>query len=192
MHSKFHYIYPILLLTVLYSYGNIVQAQRQNPTLVLSDTMQPIKILKTKIGTEIPVYSFEAFENNILKSNEPSVTYVINFWATWCGPCVAELPYFFELEEQYAVKNVKFIYVSLDFLKNLEKKLLPFVETGKIKNKVIVLDQKDVNSWMEKIDKNWSGAIPATLIYNTEKRIFLEQNFESTADLENAIIEFIP
>lgn len=192
MHNKFHFIYSALLLTMLYSYSNIVEAQSQNPRLALNDTMQPIKILKTKLGTEIPVYSFEAFENNILKSNEPSVTYVINFWATWCGPCVAELPYFFELEQQYSSKNVKFIYVSLDFTKSLENKLLPFIETRKIKNKVIVLDQKNVNSWMGKIDTNWSGAIPATLIYNSEKRVFLEQNFESATDLENAIKEFIP
>ncbi len=185
----------MLLLTMLYSYSNIVEAQRQIPRSALNDSMpplQPHKILKTKLGTEIPVYSFEAFENNTLKLNEPSVTYVINFWASWCGPCVAELPYFFELEQQYSSKNVKFIYVSLDFIKSLEKKLLPFVETRKIKNKVIVLDQKNVNSWMGKIDTNWSGAIPATLIYNSEKRVFLEQNFESAADLENAIKEFIP
>jgi thiol-disulfide isomerase/thioredoxin len=178
-----------ILLTIFYSCNNKVTEHRQSSKSV--SAFEPQKILKTNMGTEVPVYSFDAFEKNVLQRKESSVTYVINFWATWCGPCVAELPYFFKLEEQYSGKDVKFVYVSLDFLKNLETKLLPFLENRNIKNKVVVLDQKDVNTWMSKIDKKWSGAIPATLIFNTKKRVFLEQNFESSEELEKALNEII-
>ena len=183
------FLYLTLLLTIYYSCNNKVTEHRQSSKSI--SAAEPLKILKTKMGTEVLVYSFDAFEKTLLQRNEPSVTYVINFWATWCGPCVAELPYFFKLEEQYLGKDVKFVYVSLDFLKNLETKLLPFLENRNISNKVVVLDQNDVNSWIDKIDKKWSGAIPATLIYNSKRRVLLEQNFESSEELEKALNEII-
>jgi len=183
------FLYLTILLTIIYSCNNKLSVHKLPEQS--SGNLSAQKILKTKLGTEIPVYSFEAFQQNLLQRKEPSITYVINFWATWCGPCVAELPYFFEVEQQYTGTNVKFVYVSLDFLKSLETKLVPFLENRNISNKVVVLDQKDVNSWMHKIDKKWSGAIPATLIYNSNKRLFLEQNFESAEDLYKVLKEFL-
>lgn len=193
--QKFFGLTVLMLFFVLFNscINNLQNAgqDKKAENLSTKPSLPPQKLLKTKMGTEVPVYDFEAFDANILNLKAPNTTYVLNFWATWCGPCVAELPYFFELEQQYSGKNVKFIYVSLDFMKSLEKKLLPFLEERKIKNEVIVLDQKDVNSWMEKIDKEWSGAIPATLIFNSEKRVFLEQNFESTEELKKVLNTFI-
>jgi len=91
-------------------------------------------------------------------------TYVINFWATWCAPCVKELPYFEKLNQKYTDKKVKVILVSQDFSKQLEKKLKPFLEKNKLQSEVLVLIDPDANSWIDKVNPAWSGAIPATVI----------------------------
>jgi thiol-disulfide isomerase/thioredoxin len=157
-------------------------------SIAVNDSLlKPEQLLNTKSGLKVPVYSFEGFEQAVLKRNEEKITYVVNFWATWCKPCVAELPYFLELEKMYKDKNVKFIFVSLDFMNNLESALIPFLDDRKISSEIIVLDQKDADVWMEKIDKNWSGSIPATLIYNTKNRKFVEDKFHSTKELEDLL-----
>ena len=114
-------------------------------------------------------------------------TYVVNFWATWCAPCVKELPFFERLNEDYKDKNVKVILVSLDFPKKIESQLLPFLERKKINSTVYVLDDPDANSWIEKIDKSWSGAIPATIIYKGENKSFYEKSF-TYEELEKELI----
>ncbi len=90
-------------------------------------------------------------------------TYVINFWATWCAPCVKELPYFEKLKTEYADKNVEVLLVSLDFPKQVEKKLIPFINKKKLKSEVVLLDDINEDVWIKAIDETWSGALPATL-----------------------------
>ena len=60
--------------------------------------------------------------------NAKDTTLVINFWATWCKPCIEELPCFEELRERYIGQNVLVILVSLDFKSQLEKKFIPFLK----------------------------------------------------------------
>jgi len=104
-------------------------------------------------------------------------TYVINFWATWCAPCVKELPAFEKIKEEYKEKNVEVILVSLDFPKHVDKRLIPFINKKKLQSKVVLLDDVNEDFWIKAIDSTWSGALPATLIYNSKKRAFFEKNF---------------
>jgi len=137
---------------------------------------------------EVVVYEkFDDFEKAIIK--EDNNVYVINFWATWCAPCVKELPYFEKLNADNT--NVKVILVSLDSRKDLEKKLIPFLERKKITSKVVMLSDKDYNTWLNKIDQNWSGSIPATLIIHGEKHLFAEREFENFAELNDYVNSFI-
>lgn len=105
-------------------------------------------------------------------------TYVVNFWATWCGPCVKELPVFEEIKKQYADKNVVVLLVSLDFPKQVEKRLIPFINKNKLQSKVVLLDDANEDFWIKDIDSTWSGAIPATIIYNKNNKKFYEQSFD--------------
>lgn len=104
--------------------------------------------------------------------NNSDTTYVINFWATWCKPCVAELPSFDSLSK---ISNVKILLVSLDFKEDLEKKVNPFLKSHNIKMECALLDEINGNDFIDKIDKRWTGAIPATLIKNKDHRIFIEK-----------------
>lgn len=103
--------------------------------------------------------------------------YVVNFWATWCAPCVKELPYFEVLDQR---EDVEVLLVSLDFPKHKESRLLPFIKKHKLQARVVLLDDADENSWINDIHPNWSGALPATLIYTKKQRGFYEQSFTAS------------
>lgn len=116
-------------------------------------------------------------------------TYVVNFWATWCGPCIKELPWFLEAAREFKSQKVRVILVSLDFPDERDSKVAPFIQRKGIDIPVMIMDEPDPNSWMPKVDKTWTGAIPATLIWNKKKRKFYEQPM-SRDELYQAINQF--
>lgn len=126
--------------------------------------------------TDVKSYTYSELKP-LLEKNDGKI-YVINFWATWCAPCVKELPAFEKLNQEYAAKNVVVILVSLDFPKQVQKRLIPFINKKKLQSKVVLLDDVNEDVWIKAIDSTWSGAIPATLIYSTKGRKFYEQSFD--------------
>lgn len=103
--------------------------------------------------------------------------YVINFWASWCGPCVAEMPNFETLANDFRLNNIKVVFISLDFKRDLEN-VKRFIEDRKINSPVYLLDEPDYDSWIDKVSTKWSGSIPATLISQGSKKEFYEQSFD--------------
>ncbi len=121
----------------------------------------------------IPAWSAD----DIIKNCQSKDTvYIINFWATWCTPCVAELPEFNALKHRYAQQTVKVILVSLDFKEDYPGKLARFLERKKITPQVVWLSDTDPNVFIPKIEDSWQGSIPATVIVSTAKgfKKFLE------------------
>lgn len=140
------------------------------PTLILishSVSAQGVRIIK------LP-------ELEQMLNPENDTTYVINFWATWCKPCVKEMPYFEKLNEEMKSEKVKVVLVSLDFKRQIESQLKPFLVKNNIRSQVVLIDEPDYNSWIDKVDPSWSGAIPATIFINANKqaRIFHEKEFK--------------
>lgn len=170
-----------LFISVLYQ--SCAQAQ---DTIQSSVLPPPAKIL----SNNIPVYDEFAKLEPIFHQNTDT-TYIINFWATWCKPCVEELPYFEKLRDAFAGQKVKVILVSLDFARQLESKLVPFSDTHQIQPQVIALTDSDFNSWIDKVSPQWSGAIPVTLIYNAQKRHFVEEQFPNYEALEKLVKAFL-
>lgn len=129
---------------------------------------------------------------NELLNKKTDTTYVINFWATWCKPCITELPYFLEKEKQLSNKAIKFYFISLDFKRDFSTRLLSFLEKQNITSNVYLLDEPDYNAWIDKVDTRWGGAIPATVIYNasTNRRDFYEKEFTSE-ELEQTLNTYI-
>lgn len=128
-------------------------------------------------GQQVNPVKFSQLLSRYTAAND--TTYIINFWATWCAPCIKELPNFVQLQKQYNTDKLKVILVSMDFKSKLESSVQPFVKRNKIPLEVMLLDEKDQGAIIDQVDKNWSGALPGTLIINakTDYRKFYERDF---------------
>ncbi|MFA5326724.1 MAG: TlpA family protein disulfide reductase [Prolixibacteraceae bacterium] len=131
-----------------------------------------LSVTETK---NIRVLNFNQFEQNLHFRND--TVYLVNFWATWCAPCVAELPAIEAVGKKYQYQKFKILLVSLDLPKQLNSRLIPFLLSKKIKSDVILLDDPDQNNWIEKVNADWSGEIPFTLIYGKDFRSAYAQSF---------------
>jgi thiol-disulfide isomerase/thioredoxin len=127
------------------------------------------------MSQDVKVVDFKGLEPVLNLRND--TTYVVNFWATWCIPCIKELPYFQKIDRMYKDENVKVLLVSLDFLKHIDTRLRPFIEKHEIIADVMLMNDPDSNSWIDKVSPDWSGALPATVIYNRNFRAFYEKSF---------------
>jgi thiol-disulfide isomerase/thioredoxin len=128
-----------------------------------------------------------------MSQNNSDTTYVINFWATWCKPCVEEIPHFEKLNSTYKDKKLKVIMVSCDFKKQLDTRVIPFIQNKKMHSKVVFMDESNPDNWIDKVDSKFTGAIPATLIINGSKdfRYFSEgeTTFEKLETIVKPIIQ---
>ena len=133
------------------------------------------------------IMKLDKLQSEMAKTSDQVLVY--NFWATWCAPCVKELPLFEKLNQDD--KDVKITLVSMDIdLDPNPEKVYKFIDRKKLQSRVVILDAVDPNSWINKIDKNWSGALPATLIINTKTgvRRFVNEALKE-GELEKLIAE---
>lgn len=144
--------------------------------------------IKNIVEPSLTIYdNFDDFSHLLEQQND--TTYVVNFWATWCKPCVAELPYFQEISLAYQDKPVKVILVSLDFKRQIEKKLKPFLKKHQLHPEVVLLNDGNTTRWIDLVSPEWSGAIPATYFYKNDNHLFIEGEFESKEEIEEYILK---
>lgn len=131
------------------------------------------------------IYKINQLLNRIGK---PDTAYVVNFWATWCKPCVQELPAFDSLHSETKNSNVKVILVCLDFKEELQKKVNPFLKKNNIESECVLLDEVNGNEFINKINPAWSGAIPATFFKKNTTYLFYEKKMR-LAQLRESVSE---
>jgi thiol-disulfide isomerase/thioredoxin len=96
---------------------------------------------------------------------------IVNFWASWCQPCIHEIPWFEKAVAEMKDKNVKIVLVSLDFASDYKNKTLQqFVQKNGYQSKVLWLEETNADKFCPKIDSSWDGSIPVTLMVNNKKK----------------------
>ena len=122
-----------------------------------------------------------------------SQTVVINFWATYCAPCVKEVPYFNQLQEKYRSNNLKVVLVNLDFKSQLKQRLDKFLDEHSLSLEIVVLADQDADAWVPRVCADWDGGLPFTLVL--QKGVVKDthrQEFQSFGELEKFVLPYIP
>lgn len=134
-----------------------------------------------KAQQKTKVYKINDLTERIKSEKKPAV---INFWATWCKPCIQELPSFDSLAKQ--MPELKVLLICLDFKEDLNTKVEPFIEKHKILSEVILLDEVNGNDFINKISPDWTGAIPGTLFVSDKEKFFIEKKMD-LKELKNQV-----
>jgi thiol-disulfide isomerase/thioredoxin len=153
---------PLFYLVLVLLTGGNLQAQ----------TIQPVKAVEILERVE----------------SAPDTTFILNFWATWCAPCVKEMPYFEALNKAVEGKPMKVIFISLDFKKDYQTRLPAFIEKRGIQSEVLFLDERDANTWVPLFSETWSGVIPATYVVCRDKQV---QDFRASAFEEGELEQWL-
>ena len=137
----------------------------------------------------IPSWKITDVENLI---NNSDYVLVISFWATFCKPCIEEIPYLQRISNKYNEEKVKLILVSLDIAAFYPGRIAAFAKKHHFNSQVAWLNETNADHFCPKIDESWSGVIPATLIVNnkTGYRKFVEEQIkpeEFEMELKKAI-----
>ena len=148
-------------------------------------SQMPMQVVKTG-GFTIPVYNFNNLEPILNRAND--TLYIYNFWATWCIPCVEEMPAFLQLDSAMRDQPVKLVLVSMDSKSKIESNLIPFLKKNHVKAQVLVLSDPDANAWINKVSPDWSGTIPATLFVYGKRKTFMEREF-TYPELYQAVLD---
>jgi thiol-disulfide isomerase/thioredoxin len=125
-------------------------------------------------GQEIKKIKITELEKIIAESKTPLI---VNFWATFCKPCVEEIPYFQQLVKQHEKDSLKLLLVSLDLESFYPLKIKSFAAKQKFTAPIVWLDEYNADYFCPKVDSAWSGSIPASLFINnkTGYRKFAEE-----------------
>lgn len=127
-------------------------------------------IIKVEVATGQQFTQIRIPELEKILSNREDKLLVLNFWATWCPPCVKELPHFQKVGKEFDPDEVSFLLISIDFPSQIDSHLKPFLDKNNVVLDVAVMMETDQNEWIDKVDPSWQGNIPATLMLNNTKK----------------------
>lgn len=172
--------------------NNLASESGKNAPIVSTNDSIPPTNSSTTSNTDTPTAKPVTVEQLLARFGQNSDTVIVyNFWATWCKPCIEEMPHFEALGAKYADKKLKIVFVSLDFFEDLDKRVNPFIVKKALKSEVLILNGgNNPNAWIDRIEPTWTGAIPATIILRTSDnyRRFYEREFT----LEQLETELLP
>lgn len=122
-----------------------------------------IALLSTYVSNAQKISIYKA-DDLVKRISNADTFYVVNFWATWCGPCVKELPEFDKLKSYFEGKPVKILLVSLDFKEAYPKKIANVIRKKDLQHEVVWFNETNANEFIPKISNEWQGSIPATML----------------------------
>ena len=128
--------------------------------------------------------------NDIIKNREGKVL-LINIWATWCIPCKEEFPDIIKFSDKYD-EQIELVGISIDFPDEVVSKIIPFLNKLEPNFVNYVNIENDTEKFINNLNPEWSGAIPATFFYNIDGEQFLfYEGKMSFKEIENKILNVI-
>jgi len=137
-------------------------------------------LLLHAMAQQVELATVDQLEHRFAEGSD--TTYIVNFWATWCSPCVDELPHFEKFGEAYKDEAVKILLVSVDARSKLRTNVIPFIQKVQLHNEVLLLNETNQQEYIDRISPDWSGSLPATLFINKGKQLRRLQEKEFTYD----------
>lgn len=113
---------------------------------------------------EIPVVD-ETWLRNKIENRNGKILF-INFWATWCVPCVEEFPDLVKIYKEHKGSEFEFLSVSVDISSEIETKVIPFLKEQSAEFPVVLVEEKRSEQVINLINPEWNGAVPVTVIYD--------------------------
>lgn len=147
-------------------------------------------VLAALLATSVPDVTLADLERRFAGGSD--TVYVVNFWATWCRPCVAELPVFDQLARTSGLytRPIAVVLVSLDAASDRSSKLEPFVRKRGMSCEVVRLNESKPHLWIDRVDTAWQGSIPATWIVSRNQRVLYEREF-TQQELHDTLTQFL-
>ncbi len=152
----------LLLIAGLFAALNGRHLIDRNQNIAASPANNNATQSEPKVGTLKPA-DFAKF-----KDSAKGKVLVLNFWATWCGPCVAEFPELVALDAKYRDKGVKFVGITADDAEDVEPKVIPFIKKHKAQFDIVRQDTDDPEEMMNQVTKGWPGVLPVTVVYDKQ------------------------
>jgi thiol-disulfide isomerase/thioredoxin len=161
--NKFFRVVFFISLCAFFSLANSSCAQTKNPALELPAETKPRAANPPRV-TQVD----DAKIKQLLKPGGKPL--LVNFWATWCGPCREEFPDLVKIDAEYRGK-IDFFTVSLDFIEEINTGVPKFLSEMNAEMPTYLLVSADENTLISSITKDWSGALPFTILYNAKGEI---------------------
>lgn len=124
-----------------------------------------ILLVHSASAQDMPKWKVDDLKAAIAKAEGPTI---FNFWATFCKPCIEEIPYFQELAKKYEASGVRLVLVSLDAPEEYPARIRTIAQKFKMTAPIAYLDESNADLFCPAVDEKWSGAIPASLFVNNK------------------------
>jgi thiol-disulfide isomerase/thioredoxin len=140
-----------------------------------------VKKFMDKLAAEsVKVQPIDVEGLKALRKNDSGKLRLVNFWATWCGPCITEFPELVTINRMYRHRAFEMVTVSANY-PNEEKEVLDFLKKQQASNKNFVFGEPDKYKLMEAFDAKWNGALPLTVLISPTGEILYREQGELDA-----------
>ena len=142
----------------------VAQTRAFGCSIKWSDKVDSVRKFMEKLAAEpVTVELADAEALRALRKNDSGKLRLVNFWATWCGPCVTEFPELVTINRMYRRRPFEFVAVSANF-PDERKEALDFLQKTQASNRNLLFGGTDKYKLMEAFDPQWNAALPYTVL----------------------------